>query len=390
MKILNIGFVLAGLLFVSAAGCSTTGGDIGGLAPAPKFLKGSIANNIYTSKDKRFALLIPHDQKSYEYTYMQVKEVYGDHEDYVSFGPAAFDQSIYRVDIIARPTQGAAQLSLAEVAPKILASSEEQVQKGYDSKPELVVNNKTQINGHDAYYWQFKQVVPAGKLNSGNPVTLLHDLYVIDFGTVFATAWVQTPENTPASDKGITPEQFAKSFKLNIAVNETAEVVANGGIYHFTKYPVTVVSPAALCGASELATFGAESSVDFGAADRNWQTAGDYAVQVFALPKSINGKQSFLAASKKYLTGYIPNDRKTLGVRPELSGIKEIEVNGLPALQATGLDEGKAMFVATSILNKSSITVVSLLYPVKGDNGSTNAFPWACYNKFVSSVKETD
>lgn len=390
MKIRIIASLLTGLSLICLAGCSTTGGDIAGLVPAPKFLKGSIANNIYTSKDKRFAVSIPHDQKSYEYTYMQVKEVYGDREDYVSFGPAAFDQSIYRVDIMARPVQGAAPLKLDEVAPKLLASAEQQVQKGYDSKPALVESNKTQINGHDAYYWQFKQVVPAGKLNSGNPVTLLHDLYVIDFGSVFATVWVQSPENTPASDKGITPSQFAKSLQLHTTTDETSNVAANDGVYDFTRYPVSVVSPAVLCGAKELATFGAETSVDFGAADRDWKTAGDYAVQVYPVPKNITDKQSFLAASKKYFTGYIPNDRKTLGVKPELTGMKELDVNGLPAIQAIGVDKNKATFVATSVLNKSYIIVTSLLYPLKDDGKAADAFPWDCYNKFVKSAKERE
>jgi len=57
---------------VVLAGCSTTGGTIGGLLPAPKFLKGEIVNNIYRSPDGSFSVGVPHKEGSYEFKYMQV------------------------------------------------------------------------------------------------------------------------------------------------------------------------------------------------------------------------------------------------------------------------------------------------------------------------------
>jgi hypothetical protein len=119
-----INIALAASLLVLFAGCSTTGGDILGLFPAPKILKGSIDNNVYTSKDKLFSIAIPHKQGSYEYKYMQVKEEYTPHNDYVSFGPAAFDQSIFRVNFTMRATPGSLQPGFDDIAPKIHEASE--------------------------------------------------------------------------------------------------------------------------------------------------------------------------------------------------------------------------------------------------------------------------
>ena len=92
------------VVLAALAGCATTGGDIGGLFPAPKFLKGTIRNNIYTTSDGSLSVAIPHKEGSYEYQYMQVKEQYSPQGDYISFGPAALDKSIYRVETSKRVT----------------------------------------------------------------------------------------------------------------------------------------------------------------------------------------------------------------------------------------------------------------------------------------------
>src|SRR5882724_3759617 len=116
-----IGGLLLSLSISSLAGCRSTGGDIGGLIPAPKLLKASIDDGIYTAKDKSFTVQVPHAQGSYEYTYMQVKEQYLDHgEDYVSFGPAAFNQGIYRVDYVVRLTPGSMSPGFEESVPKLI------------------------------------------------------------------------------------------------------------------------------------------------------------------------------------------------------------------------------------------------------------------------------
>jgi major membrane immunogen (membrane-anchored lipoprotein) len=42
------------VLLTSLIGCSSTGGTIGGLIPAPKFTKGDLSDGIYTAQDKSF------------------------------------------------------------------------------------------------------------------------------------------------------------------------------------------------------------------------------------------------------------------------------------------------------------------------------------------------
>lgn len=124
-------FVMLAVTAFVFMGCSTTGGTIGGLVPAPKFLKGEIKNNTYTAKDKSFSVTVPHKDGSYEYTYMQVKEQYFEYGAYVSFGPAAFDQSIYRLETARRMTPGSQTVSFNEAVPKLVENYKTQLQKGY-------------------------------------------------------------------------------------------------------------------------------------------------------------------------------------------------------------------------------------------------------------------
>jgi len=67
-------------------------------ADNPQQIEGKIQRNVYTAKNNLFSIAIPHREGSYEYAYMKVKEEFhGEQGAYVSFGPAAFNQSIYRV-----------------------------------------------------------------------------------------------------------------------------------------------------------------------------------------------------------------------------------------------------------------------------------------------------
>lgn len=91
----NLVFLIC--LFWLTACSSSTGGTIGGLFPAPKFTEGEIKNNHYVSLDGDFSIGLPHQESSYEYRYMEMKEQYGEESEYVSFGPAAMDGSIYRL-----------------------------------------------------------------------------------------------------------------------------------------------------------------------------------------------------------------------------------------------------------------------------------------------------
>ncbi len=389
-KHLFVTIALASLLLAGFAGCSTTGGDIGGLFPAPKFLKGSIDNNIYTSKDKLFTIAVPHVQDSYEYKYMKVKEEYINHNDYVSFGPAAFDQSIYRVNVTMRATLGSMQPNFDTIAPELLSGSEQQIQKTYGTEPVVVQSSKIQINGRETYYWQLHQEVPAGILMSDRAVTLDHKIYVIDFKYAVALVWVQSSMDPSAIKNGLTAKQFADSLTLLLPTTPASSKITNDGMYRFSNHPVTVMSPAALCGTQGLIAYDSNTSVDFVAPDFLWQIAGDYALQVFPTPNTIKDQPSFVSETKKLYPPYMLNDRKTLGLNFKLTEVKELQIGGLPALQGIGVDEGKAVFVVTAVLQKSSVTLASVIYPIHAGTSPTDSIPWGCYQKFFESVHEME
>ena len=206
-KVRVVLFALAAVLLV---GCETTGGTLGGLLPAPKFLKGEITKDVYVAQDRSFSVRVPHKEGSYEYKYMQVKEQYRDLGAYVSFGPAAFDQSIYRIETAKRTNQS---IELDKgVAAKIVEGYKAQLQKQFGTAPKEVSSRQETINGRKAFYWQFTQIVPAGKLISNKEATLTHDVYVMDLEKGAVIVWVQVPETT--AKPAIEPRAFAESVVM--------------------------------------------------------------------------------------------------------------------------------------------------------------------------------
>ena len=102
-------------------GCSSTGIVPAGntsenaasdLASAPKPLKGEIRGSLYTAPDKSFSVIVPHKKKegAHEYANTQIKEEFTGYGAYVSFGPAAFDESVYRVEAVKDTVSGKRQI----------------------------------------------------------------------------------------------------------------------------------------------------------------------------------------------------------------------------------------------------------------------------------------
>lgn len=391
MRTQGVSGLVSLIIVLALGGCADTGGDIGGLVPAPKILKGSIGDDgIYTSMGKTFTVAVPYAQGSDDFRYMHVTEQYGTPETYVSFGPGAVQQGIYRVDIAMRATPGVMTPSLADVAPKLLENAEDRAEKAYGSRPSVVASDTTPIDGRTTFHWQLKQEVAAGKLVSDAPVILRHDIYAMDFGWAAATVWVQVEEGMPLQGRGMVPEQFADSLVLLPPENDATRRVAADGSYRFPKHPLSVTSPAMLCDIQGTTVYESDTSVDFVAPDWLWQLEGQYSVEAFPIPNTVTDKQSFTAASQSFFSGYIPNDRKRLGVNLKTTSVKEMEVAGMPAMRGIGVDPDKAMMVVTSMLGKSSIIVVSVLYPLHSGDDPDKAFPEGCYEKFLGSAKETD
>lgn len=206
------------------SGCQTTGGTIGGLFPAPKFLEGKIENNIYTSKDNMFSIQVPHSQGTYEYTHMAVKEQYSNVGAYVSFGPAAFDRSVYRIVTGYRLTPESKNIEVESLLPQMVGGIASQLENGYESKLELQSKDKTKLNGNNAWHWIWTQIIPAGKAISNKSTVFKHEAYVVELGNVVGLLWVQTPtEIIGGREKPITALAFAQSFKENAQQDAQAD-----------------------------------------------------------------------------------------------------------------------------------------------------------------------
>ena len=212
MKTFNI-ILLVGTLALS--GCSTTGGTILGLFPAPKFIDGSFENNSYVSKDKSFSISLPHKTDSYEYKYMAMKEQYGEGWAYVSFGPAAFDQSIYRLHLGKKPEFSNIENPMQQVANVEIENNMYQLEVGYKSKPILVEKKLIQLKGQSAYYVKLSQEVPAGVLISNKSAHLLHEMIGMDYGDTVAFVWIQTMSDSHVGGRPImSVKEFAESLRF--------------------------------------------------------------------------------------------------------------------------------------------------------------------------------
>jgi len=193
------------ILFFNLVACSTTGGTIGGLLPAPKFTKGKIENSTYYSKGNEFSISIPHKKGSNEYTYMKIKEQYSDVGAYVSFGPAAVDQSIYRVEIGRKLSPQSKNISLESFTDSVVSGYIKQLESGYKTKISQVKREKLNINGSPSYYVELSQP------NKSQPIK--HQVYISDLPEVGVIFWVQS-SSTGINLATINAIEFAESFKL--------------------------------------------------------------------------------------------------------------------------------------------------------------------------------
>lgn len=203
MLILRKLFVV--IISVIVVGCSSTGGTIGGLFPAPKFLDGKIENDTYLSKNSDFSVSVPHKDGTYEFTYLQIKEQYSELGAYISFGPAAMDQSIYRLEIGKKLSPESKQVDFSSAVDAVIANYSKQLELGYKSKPTLIKREKTMINGFETYVVHLTQ-----KLSNQD---LEHEVIVTNYPTMAAIFWVQ--KSSISSQKAsINALEFAQSFKV--------------------------------------------------------------------------------------------------------------------------------------------------------------------------------
>lgn len=196
------------IVFISiiVVGCSSTGGTIGGLFPAPKILDGKIENDTYFSKNGHFSVSVPHKDGTYEFTYLQIKEQYNELGAYVSFGPAAMDQSIYRLEIGKKLSPESHNVDFSAAVEAVIANYSKQLEYGYKSKPQLIKRDETTINGYKSVVVHLTQKVSNQDLD--------HEVIVTNYPQMAAIFWVQ--KSSIGSHKAsINALEFAQSFKVH-------------------------------------------------------------------------------------------------------------------------------------------------------------------------------
>jgi hypothetical protein len=186
--------------------------------------------------------------------------------------------------------------------------------------------------------------------------------------------------------------RFIGILGLILSANSYAGIsifkVDGDGMYRFKSQPFMVWAPKECL--LDMAVRDTNWSVDFTTGAGYWMASGQYSVQVFSFDRlSIDDQHSFEERIKDVVPKYMVNDRSK-AFKFVFRDAKPLEIAGRPAYQATAIEEGRAIFVATFVLQNSDVTVASLVFPIENTGSKFNRpFPQECYDRFVSSVKET-
>lgn len=203
--------LLSSLAASSSLSWSQTGGDIAGLVPAPKFLKGAIKDNDYIFPKKDFRISVPHKEGTYEFSYMQVKEQEGELSTYVSFGPAALDRKIFRVEASKILNPSAPRPNIEAMADQAFPSYVAQIERAYETPVERVVIKQTEVKGIKAMFGLYRQQIkPRTRLFAPNIAgeTRMHALYLIDYGTYGAFFWVEVPNTNSSLQESLENQTY--------------------------------------------------------------------------------------------------------------------------------------------------------------------------------------
>jgi hypothetical protein len=196
------------------AGCSASGFSFAGQTPASRDISGSIANDRYTAQDGSFSVALPHRQDTYEYTYMQVKEMSQEGGQYVSFGPAAFDQTIWRLEVAPAPDPETLASVFDSAFEAEIANYRRQIEMAGRAPLQFESEGHDAVGGHPSRQRTFTQTVPPGVLTADAPATLTHEVLAVDLAQALVFVWVQRPDDAHASGS-MSARTFAESVKLN-------------------------------------------------------------------------------------------------------------------------------------------------------------------------------
>ena len=194
---------------VAFVGCSSLGP-----LPTPKVISGSIAGDRYTAEDGSFSVALPHPEDSYEYRYMQVKEMTQQGGLYVSFGPAAYDQTIWRLEVAPAPDPETLASVFDTAFEAEIANYRHQIETAGKSPLQFESEGNDAVAGHPSRQRTFTQVVPPGIMTTDEPAILTHEVLAVDMHLALVFVWVQRPDEGHV-EGSMSARDFAASVKLN-------------------------------------------------------------------------------------------------------------------------------------------------------------------------------
>jgi hypothetical protein len=154
----------------------------------------------------------------------------------------------------------------------------------------------------------------------------------------------------------------------------------------FKQQPVAVWAPNDCI--ADMAIYTGDRSVDFVSSKRAWFTNGEYRVELKKIPSSVTNDVSFIRETESDAKDYAVDDRSRSQLNLVLKDAKRFDVDDRTGYRVVAVSEGKMVFIATFVLQKSWITIASLRYPLVPGDDAMNTIPWNCYNKFVESTKQ--
>jgi len=204
------GFVALGAWACLAWGCATGGmGGAGDLAaaPAPADLQGSLTAGVYAAPDGTFSVASPYGPGSRPYAGMEIKELYGPEDSYVSFAPGG-GHDVYRVDVSRTNTPRSMGIPLEAAAPILVRVFADQLESRYGTALIQQRHERVRVAGHPAEFWTFTQRIPAAKAGRRADTAETDYVYIIDGGATVATLWAEIPEGCERCEKGPASDLF--------------------------------------------------------------------------------------------------------------------------------------------------------------------------------------
>lgn len=162
-------------------------------------------------------------------------------------------------------------------------------------------------------------------------------------------------------------------------------IVDSDGLYRFKEQRIAVRPPKDCI--EDLAIYSGDRSVDFVTNNRDWFTNGEYRIELMKIPSSVTNDFSFIREIEPDAKDYV-DERPRSRLNLVLKEAKRFDVDDRAGYRVVAATDGKWVFIATFVLQRSWITVASLMYPLVLRDDALQAVPWNCYNKFVESVKQ--